>query len=377
MSTEHLTGIDLRQVNELAPPIEPATQSVIGLIGTAPAADAAKFPIGARVILRGPGDAADIGATGTLKDAVNMIYRQSRPVVVLVREDEGANLAATMTNIQGDATAMTGIHAFKTVFGEHGFEPKILIAPGFTHQRDAAANLVAVDLVSVAKELDGVAILDGPSTSEAAAITYAGDFNGPVMIAENQAIRIEGGQPVPFMASPIAAGLMAGLEVHEAIMNRPVSGVSSLKRGVGYSLTNPSAEVHKLNAAGVTPLVNTADGFAFWGLRAPGSVRYLTDYRIDAAISDAISRGLRWSIGKTINSNLRQEIRFKIETFLRSMQQRGIIYGFRVQFDPELNDEAALEASQIWVDIGKANSRNLERLTIRQFDDRSLFQIDN
>ena len=62
------------------------------------------------------------------------IFQQIGATVVVVRVDEGADDAATLANVAGSATAQTGVWAFTKAESMLGISPKILAAPGFTHQ---------------------------------------------------------------------------------------------------------------------------------------------------------------------------------------------------------------------------------------------------
>lgn len=108
--------------------------AVIFLIGTAPDADAAVFPLGETVLLSGsPRLAASLGTTGTLKEAVDAIFDQHGAYVFVHRVEEGGDLEETLSNIVGDSTALTGIHAALACESRFGLKPRILIAPGFTN----------------------------------------------------------------------------------------------------------------------------------------------------------------------------------------------------------------------------------------------------
>ncbi|WP_051960439.1 hypothetical protein [Devosia riboflavina] len=116
-------------------------RSVIGIIGTAGAADAEAFPLNRAVALR-TNDAALrllLGSSGTVPDAVAGISAQlegsaeaAQLVVVLV--DEGATPAETIANIVGSEASKTGIWAFLDATEDLGLQIGLIVAPGFTSQ---------------------------------------------------------------------------------------------------------------------------------------------------------------------------------------------------------------------------------------------------
>lgn len=141
MTTTFLHGVEVLQIDTGARPIQTIRSSVIGIVGTAPAADADKFPLNTPVLLARRSEMAGLGEAGTLYKALDLIYDQAGAVVVVVRVTEGANEAATINNVRGGINNSTGAyegaHAFLAAENEVGFAPRILIAPGFTHQRSS------------------------------------------------------------------------------------------------------------------------------------------------------------------------------------------------------------------------------------------------
>lgn len=139
MTTTFLHGVEVLQIDTGARPIQTVRSSVIGLIGTAPDADVTKFPLNTPVLVASKSDYATIGATGTIKAALDLIYAQAGAVVVVVRVAAGASDEATITNVVGGVNATTGayegVYDFLGAENVVGFAPRVLIAPGFTHQR--------------------------------------------------------------------------------------------------------------------------------------------------------------------------------------------------------------------------------------------------
>ncbi len=145
MPEQFLQGVQAIEIDDGIRPIQTVKSSVIGLIGTAPLADATEFPLNTPVLLIGqPRKAALLGDTGTLKDAVDGIFDQAGAMVVIVRVDEGANLPETISNIVGDATLFTGVHAFLSAQSEVKVVPRILCAPGFTSTRPQGVQSIAI-----------------------------------------------------------------------------------------------------------------------------------------------------------------------------------------------------------------------------------------
>jgi phage tail sheath protein FI len=140
MTTTFLHGVEVLQIDTGARPITTVRSSVIGLIGTAPEADADKFPLDTPVLIASRSDWAGIGTTGTLPTALDLIYDQAGAVVVLVRVAAGQTEAETLTNIIGgtdNSGNYLGVQCFLAAENIAGYAPRVLVAPGFTHQRSA------------------------------------------------------------------------------------------------------------------------------------------------------------------------------------------------------------------------------------------------
>ena len=114
--SEPTFGISIARIDNEPRPAVWSDMSVVGIVGTAPAANAETFPLNTPVFMYSD-DAAmltALGATGTLGDAITGINAQLGDFQVaakciLVRVTEGLDATATMTNIIGDAAAKSGL----------------------------------------------------------------------------------------------------------------------------------------------------------------------------------------------------------------------------------------------------------------------------
>jgi phage tail sheath protein FI len=146
MGMQFLHGVEVLEVSDGLRPIRTPASSVIGLIGTAPEADADAFPLDTPVLLIGqPRKAALLGDAGTLKDALDGIWDQGSATVVVVRVEEGVDQAATISNLIGDRALKTGVHAFMAAQSVVATTPRILVAPGYTGVRPTGVSGIAVD----------------------------------------------------------------------------------------------------------------------------------------------------------------------------------------------------------------------------------------
>lgn len=139
-----LHGVEVIEIDDGPRPISTVRSSVIGLVGTAPDADATAFPLNTPVLIAGSRREAALLDTvgngeGTLPAAMDSIFDQAGAVVVVVRVEEGETDPETLANILGGVNATNGnyegVHALLGAESVLGFQPRILCVPGFTHTR--------------------------------------------------------------------------------------------------------------------------------------------------------------------------------------------------------------------------------------------------
>ncbi|SMG62547.1 Phage major tail sheath protein [methanotrophic bacterial endosymbiont of Bathymodiolus sp.] len=176
---------------------------MIGLIGTAPNADAAKFPINTPVLIAGRrGEAAPLGVSGTLPAAVDDIFDQAGAMIVVMRVADGVSEAETLSNIIGgvdpDTGQYQGVQAFLAAESEVHLTPRILIAPEFSHN-----TALVSEMLGIAERLRAVIIADGPNTQDTDAITYRGNFGSPRVFLVDPWVRVwDTYSPPPVHALP-------------------------------------------------------------------------------------------------------------------------------------------------------------------------------
>ena len=133
MSLSFLHGVEVLEIDSGLRPIKTVRSGVIGVIGTAPAADASIFPLDTPVLVAGDRTkAGKLGTTGTLPAALDGVFDSTGAVVIVVRVDSTGTDSQVLSNVIGSSTGYTGCHALLAAKMEVGFDPKILIAPGFT-----------------------------------------------------------------------------------------------------------------------------------------------------------------------------------------------------------------------------------------------------
>lgn len=188
-------GISIQRLDNEPRPAVATDMSVIGLVGTAPSATSA-FPLNEPVLVFSDDAAAltALGNDGSLAGQMELINAQLGEFqvaarVIVVRVEEGADDDETLTNLVGNSSLKTGIHALRLAGPRLGVVPRLIGVPGFTHQRDTGVATITIGAAGtgyvVGDEIAGtggggtgftgeVSAVDGDGAITAVVITSAG-----------------------------------------------------------------------------------------------------------------------------------------------------------------------------------------------------------
>lgn len=375
MPEQFLHGIEIVEIDDGIRPIQTVRSSIIGIVGTAPAAEVGTFPLDTPVLVTGPRAAAALGDTGTLKMAYNAVYAQGVSVVIVVRVAEGSNAGETAANILGAASEQSGVWALLNAPALTGQTPRILAAPGFTMPTSFTAVQPVTDaLVSVAGRLRAIVVADGPNTNEANAIAYRANYGSDRLYIVDPALRAVDTVTDEIIARPASAfvaGVISATDARRGFWwspsNQLVSGIVGTARPIQFAISDPDTEANRLNEAEVATIIRQ-DGFRLWGNRTTASDplwAFLSVRRTADMVYESIEGALLWAMDRPFSEQLLRDIRDTVQTYLNGLRARGAILGGRVWLDPELNTEADLRAGKLSIDFDIEPPAPLERLTFR------------
>lgn len=369
-----LHGVEVVEIDNGPRPIRTVKSSVIGLIGTAPDADAATFPLNTPALIAGSRvEAAKLGATGTLPAAMDGIFDQIGAMVVVVRVAEGQGEtdaereAATLTNLLGGVDADTGqylgVHAFLAARSAVKVTPRILIAPGFTHQRpvdpdDASrklANPVLAELLGIAERLRAVIIADGPNTNDADAVSHREDWGSPRVYVVDPWVKVmKGGVIVSESPSARVAGLIAKIDNDRGFWwspsNNVINGILGTSRPVDFALGDSSARANHLNENEVVTIIQE-DGYRLWGNRTCSSDplwAFLSVRRTADMVNESLLQAHLWAVDRNITKTYVEDVTEGVNAYLRHLTAQGAILGGRCWADPDLNTPASVQDGKIY-----------------------------
>ena len=377
MAEQFLHGVEVTEISSGPRAIRTTKSSVIGLIGTAPDADNTVFPLNKPVLIVGSRrEAAKLGTTGTLHMAINGIFDQIGAMVIVVRVEAGEDEAETIANIIGGVDAQTGdykgVQAFLSAESIVHVAPRILIAPGFTHQRpNNQANPVISSMLAIADRLRAVIIADGPNTNDQDAITWRNDFgNARVYVVDPWVkIFIDSEQIVP--SSPYVAGLIARSDNENGFWwspsNQEIYGIVGTARPVDFTLGDANCRANFLNENEVTTIIHQ-EGYRLWGNRSCASDpkwAFLSVRRTADLINDSLLRAHLWAVDRNITRTYLDDVVESVNAYLAHLKALGAILGGQCYPDPELNTPANIAQGKVYFDFDFTPPYPAERIVFR------------
>ncbi|MGH0004061.1 phage tail sheath subtilisin-like domain-containing protein [Pseudovibrio ascidiaceicola] len=344
---------------------------VIGIVGTAPAADADAFPLNEPVLINGSlSGLSALGKTGTLPLHLKAMTDQSAPVIMVVRVEEGADEAATLANVQGSAAEKTGVHALKKCGTKYGYQPFLLCAPGFTHQRDAAKNAIANELVLVADNLRGFAFVDLP-TDFAAAQTYRGDFGSKRIYGHSgrHLISFEG-ETVPVYASAVICGHIARVHNDFGWWFSPSNhemNILGVEEPVYYSDTDPASEANLFNEKDIACTIRD-DGYRLWGNTSFSSDRQFSFLSIAIThdvLFGALKQAIKEQVDRPIVNSWAEDIAETANVFFRFWKSREAIIDANCAISDELTIGTQIQEGNTYFNIDWAGAYPAQRIQMQ------------
>ena len=368
MADHFLHGVEVVEIDNGPRPIRTVRSSVIGLIGTAPDADEAHFPLHTPVLVAGSRlEAARLGRSGTLPMAIDGIFDQAGAMVVVIRVPQGSSEAETQAHVLGGVDPASGqylgLQALLAAQSVAKVTPRILIAPGFTHQRpvdpdDASrllANPVVAELLSVAERLRAVIIADGPNSTDAAAIDYREDWGSPRIYVVDPHVKVmKDGAVQTEPVSARVAGLIAKIDNDRGFWwspsNNVINGIVGSHRAVDFALGDPNARANLLNENEVATIIQE-DGYRLWGNRTCASDpkwAFLSVRRTADMINESLLRAHLWAVDRNITKTYIDEVTEGVNAYLRRLKALGAILGGRCWADADLNSPTSIADGKIY-----------------------------
>lgn len=342
------------------------------------------FPLNVPVLVTGPTMAARLGTVGTLRDAYSAIAAQGVDTCIVVRVQDTGVPATTLANVVGAEAPATGVWQLLNAESVTGQVPRILCAPGFT--TNAAANpasAVTLGLLSVARRIRAVVIADGPSTTEADAITDRNKFGSDRLFIVDPQVRVLDTLTGGFTLRPASgyvAGILSRMDNTNGFWwspsNQIVEGISGTARPIPMKLNSRETEANRLNEQDVAVIVQ-ANGFRLWGNRTTATDplwTFLPVRRTADMIYESVEAALLWAMDRPFSEQLLRDVRDTVQAYIDNLVARGAILGGQCWLDPDLNTQAELRAGRVYLNFDIEPPAPLEHLVFRAFRNGSYYE---
>lgn len=379
MSTEYHHGVRVLELTEGARAIRTISTAVVGLVATGSDADAAAFPLNTPVLVTNVNTAiGKAGVLGTLAPSLQGIADQCRPVIIVVRVEDGTGAtpeekAASLTsNVIGTTLpngSYTGMKALMAAKTRLGVQPRILGAPGLDTQP------VATALVTIAEQLRAMSYCGTHVDAVGDAILYRGEFGKRELMlihGDFQRWDTTANATVSAYATACALGLRAKIDLeqgwHKTLSNVAVNGVTGVTHDIHWDLQNPATDAGLLNGADVTCLINS-QGYRFWGSRTCSDepkFAFESAVRTAHVLADTIAEAHMWAIDKPLHPSLVKDILEGVNAKFRELTTAGYILGGQAWYDETANQAGTLQEGKLAIDYDYTPVPPLEDLTFRQ-----------
>jgi phage tail sheath protein FI len=374
MPEQFLHGVEVVQIDTGTRPIRTVRSAVIGLVGTAPDADAGKFPLNTPVLVAGKrSDAAGLGATGTLAPAIDDIFDQVGAVIVVIRVDEGVDDAATLSNVIGGTDDVTGLpEGLQVLLAAESVvkvAPRLLVVPEFSQEQ-----AVVTELITIATKLGAIIIADGPNSTDADAITYRENFGSDRIYLVDPWVKVwdvATSTEIVRPASARVAGVIAKSDAERGFWhspsNRIIDGITGTARAMDFTLGDATSRANILNENEVTTIIQR-DGYRLWGnrsLSADPKWAMIKRRRVADMINESIMQGHFWAVDRNADRTYFENVIDGVNAYGRHMINVGALVGFKCWADPDLNSPEQLEAGKVYFDYDWVETPTAEHMTFR------------
>lgn len=352
-------GVTVTSVDVGARTISLPSSSIIGLVDTfTPGGTVTAEPDIATLITNEREAAAAFGVSSAIYKACKAIFTRTSAVIVAVGvakvETPGEQTSAIIGGVGVDGKR-TGLQALLDGKPKFNAQPRLLVAP-----EHSATEAVATAMDALAAKLRAIAIVDGPNTTDEAAIGYAGNFGSKRIFLVDPGVQLwdtEASAAVDAPASAWVAGLFAWTDSQYGFWSSPSNkefvGITGTKRPVEFLDGDATCRANLLNNAFVTTIIRDG-GYRLWGNRTLSSDAkwtFVTRVRTLDMVMDAILVGHKWAVDRGITKTYVKDVTEGLQAFMRDLKNQGAVIDFEVYADPTLNTTSQLAQGKVYWNI--------------------------
>ncbi|MFW3895948.1 phage tail sheath subtilisin-like domain-containing protein [Pseudomonas bharatica] len=352
-------GVTVTNVDTGARNIALPSSSIIGLVDTFTEGPTATAKANDLVLITSEREAvAAFGPASAITKACQAIYARAKAVIVACGVAKLSDPAEQTSAIIGGVLVdgkRTGLQALLDGKSRFNAQPRLLVTP-----KHSATQAVGTALVALADKLRGIAIIDGPGTTDEAALAYAENFGAKRAYMVDPGVQFwdtSADATVNAPASAWVAGLFAWTDNEYGFWaspsNKEFVGITGTTRSVEFLDGDETCRANLLNNANITTIIRD-DGYRLWGNRTLSSDpkwAFVTRVRTMDIVMDAILYGHKWAVDRSITATYVKDVTEGLENFMRDLKAQGAIINFEVFADPDLNTASQLEQGKVYWNI--------------------------
>ncbi|PWK31752.1 phage tail sheath subtilisin-like domain-containing protein [Pseudomonas sp. OV226] len=298
---------------------------------------------------------AAFGPDSAITKACQAIYVRAKAVIVAIGVPKLADEALQTSAVIGGVLASgqrTGLQALLDGKSKHNAQPKLLIAPGHS-----STQAVATAMDALAGKLRAMAIIDGPNTTDEAAMAYALEFGSKRLYMVDPGVKYWDtvlSATIDAPGSAWVAGLFAWTDATYGYWaspsNKEFVGITGTTRPIEYLDGDETCRANLLNNANIATILRDG-GYRLWGNRTLSSDpkwAFVTRVRTCDILMDAIQAGHKWAVDRSITKTYVQDVTEGLQAFMRDQKNAGAVINFEVYADKEKNTASQIEQGKVF-----------------------------
>lgn len=307
------------------------------------------------------------------------------------RLDPSLVTSADIIGTISDTDVYTGLQLWDKSFSTFGFNPRILIAPGYS-----STNTISAELIVKADKYRAHALIDAPAgTTVANAIAGRGPAGAINFYTSNKRAILcypmlkafdtatDANQDRPY--SQFLAGVIAATDNSDGYWvspsNKEIKGVVGVERTITWAINDANTNANLLNEKGiVTVAAGYGTGFRTWGNRSaafPTSTapsNFIAVQRTADILHESLELAMLQFIDSPINNAVIDAIKETVNAFIRTLIGRGALVDGSCTYDPAKNPPTELAAGHLTFDLNFMPPTPAERITFESFIDINLLK---
>jgi phage tail sheath protein FI len=298
---------------------------------------------------------AAFGPDSAITKAAQAIYVRAKAVIVAIGvaklADEALQTSAIIGGVLADGQR-TGLQALLDGKSKHNAQPKLVIAPGHS-----STQAVATAMDALAGKLRAMAIIDGPNTTDEAAMAYALEFGSKRLYLVDPGVKYwdtVASATIDAPGSAWVAGLFAWTDAAYGYWaspsNKEFVGITGTTRPIEYLDGDETCRANLLNNANIATILRDG-GYRLWGNRTLSTDpkwSFVTRVRTCDILMDAIQAGHKWAVDRSITKTYVQDVTEGLQAFMRDQKNAGAVINFEVYADKEKNTASQIELGKIY-----------------------------